>query len=376
MIDEADLEAAVAAGLIADETRLKLIAFARGRAAASARRPSAPFAAPPRFDAVHALYYAGALIVIAAMGLFTNAAFNALGGWALASIAVAYAAGFAALGRVLWRRPETRTPGGLAIAIAVSLAPLAVYGVQDALNFWSLADKPRQYSDFFPLMNASWVYMEVVTVAAAALALRLFPFPFIVMVASVALWFLSMDFALLLLHRQPVQSWDADWDFRRNVSMIFGVAMIAVAWTIDVKWARFGDFGFWLHLFGSLTFWGALSAGSGDAIGKAIYCAINVALVALAVFLGRRVYAVVGAIGICFYLGYLASDVFKDALAFSFALSAIGLAVIFAGVWLQRRQPAISAFLDAALPPALRVLRPARASVDYEKALAAQSVGD
>ena len=363
MIDEADLEAAVAAGLIADETRLKLIAFARGRAASTADKRRAPLAAPPRFDAVHVLYYAGALIVVAAMGLFTNTAFNALGGWALASIAVVYAAGFVALGRALWRNPETRTPGGLAIAIAVSMAPLAVYGVQDALNLWALADKPRQYSDFFPLMNASWVYMEVATIAAAALALRFFPFPFIVMVASVALWFLSMDLALLILHRQPAQSWEVDWDFRRNVSMIFGVAMIAVAWAIDVKWARFGDFGFWLHLFGALTFWGALSAGSGDALGKAIYCAINVALVALAVFLGRRVYAVLGALGICGYLGYLASDVFKDVLAFSFALSAIGLAVIFAGVWLQRRQRAISAFLDAALPPALRVVRPARASV-------------
>ena len=212
-------------------------------------------------------------------------------------------------------------------------------------------------------MNASWVYMEVATIAAAALALRFFPFPFIVMVASVALWFLSMDLALLLASSPARADWEADWEFRRNVSMIFGVAMIAVAWTIDVKWARFGDFGFWLHLFGALTFWGALSSGSGDAIGKAIYCAINVALVALAVFLGRRIYAVVGAIGVCFYLGYLASDVFKDVLAFSFALSAIGLAVIFAGVWLQRRQRAISAFLDAALPPALRVLRPARASV-------------
>jgi hypothetical protein len=362
MIDEADLEAAVAAGLIADETRLKLVAFARGRAVAAAVRPSARLAAPPRFDAVHALYYAGALIVMAAMGLFTNTAFNALGGWALASIAVAYAAGFTALGQALWRKPETRTPGGLAIAVAVSMAPLAVYGVQDALNLWSLGDRPGDYRDFFPLMNASWVYMEVAAIAAAALALRLFPFPFIVMVASVALWFLSMDLAWLLLHRQPAAYWEAEWDFRRNVSMVFGVAMIAVAWAIDVKWARLGDFGFWLHLFGALTLWGALSSGSGDAIGKAVYCAINVALVALAVFLGRRVYAVVGAIGVCCYLGYLASDVFKDVLAFSFALSAIGLAVIFAGVWLQRRQRAISAFLDAALPPALRALRPARAS--------------
>ena len=46
MIDEADLEAAVAAGLIADETRAKLIAFARGRAAAA--RPAVSRGSPRR----------------------------------------------------------------------------------------------------------------------------------------------------------------------------------------------------------------------------------------------------------------------------------------------------------------------------------------
>lgn len=356
MIDETDLEAAVAAGLIDAETKARLIDFAHTRG--QARRKGAP---APRFDAVHVLYYGGALIVIGAMGLFSTTAFNALGGWALSATAVLYAAGFVALGRWLWAKPETRTPGGLAVAVAVSMAPLAVYGVQDALNLWSLGDRPGPYHDFFPKMNASWVYMEVATIAAAALALRFIRFPFILMIASVALWFLSMDLALLILHRPPADYWDADWDFRRNVSMIFGAAMIAIAWAIDVKWARLGDFGFWLHLFGALTFWGALSSGSGDVFGKAVYCAANLGLVAFGLFLNRRIYAVLGAIGVSSYLGYLAFDYFKDVLAFTFALSAIGLAIIFAGIWLQRRQRAISAFIDASMPARLRALRPARA---------------
>jgi hypothetical protein len=362
MIEEADLDAAVAAGILDADTRLKLVAFTRGRAAVAAARPSATRAAPPRFDIVHALYYAGALIVIAAMGLFSTTAFNALGGWALATIAAFYAFGFAALGKALWRKPETRTPGGLAIAVAVSMAPLAVYGVQDALNLWTLADKPREYRDFFPLMNGSWVYMELATIASAALALRFFAFPFILFVGCVALWFLSMDLPLLLLGQDP-SDWDANWDARRNISLIFALAMIAVAWIVDVKWARLGDFGFWLHLFGALTFWGALSAGSGDEFGRAVYCAINIALIAFAIFIDRRIYAVLGAFGVAGYLGYLAFDLFSDALVFTFALSAIGLVVIFAGIWLQRRMAAISAFLDAAMPPALRALRPARSRV-------------
>jgi len=180
------------------------------------------------------------------------------------------------------------------------------------------------------------------------------------MIVSVALWFLSMDIALLLLHGRAL-AWDDEWEFRRHISLAFGLAMIAVAWTADLKAARFGDFGFWLHLFGAMTFWGALTSGSGGDFAQGLYCLINIGLVALAVFLNRRIYAVFGALGVSIYLGHLAYATFSDVLAFTFALSAIGLAIIFAGIALQRRQRAISAFVDAAMPAPLRALRPARA---------------
>jgi hypothetical protein len=358
MIEEADLTAAVAAGIIDPETKKRLLAFARGREVARAVPPR--LAPALRFDAVHVLYYAGALIVIGAMGLFSTTAFSAMGGWALTATAVLYAAGFIALGARLWSKPETRTPGGLAIAVAVSMAPLAIYGVQDALNLWSLGERPGTYQDFFPLMNASWVYMELGAIVASAVAIRFFPFPFIVMIASVALWFLSMDLALLIVHRHLV-GLDEGWELRRKISLGFGAAMILGAWALDLKWAALGDFGFWLHLFGAMTFWGAVSSGSGDEFGEAAYCALNIGLIAFALFLNRRIYAVFGALGVSAYLGHLAFDYFKDVLAFTFALSAIGLAIIFAGILLQRHQRAISAFIDAAMPAALRALRPARA---------------
>jgi hypothetical protein len=108
MLDASDLDAAVAEGLIDAATKARLVAFALGR------RRAAPIAAPrPRFDPIHALYYAGALIVIGALGLFATAAFGALGGWALTTIAIVYAGGFLALGAYLWNKPDTRMPGGL-----------------------------------------------------------------------------------------------------------------------------------------------------------------------------------------------------------------------------------------------------------------------
>ena len=88
---------------------------------------------------------------------------------------------------------------------------------------------------------------------------------------------------------------------------------------------------------------------------------MNVALILLSVFLGRRVYAVFGAMGLAFYLGHLAQKVFKDSLLFPFALSLIGIAIIAAGLVYHRRRDTITAWLDARLPPSVQRLRPVHA---------------
>jgi hypothetical protein len=354
LIDEDELQAAVDAGILDSSVRDRLVAFVASRSRAPVR--NAPSAPAPKFDVTHVLWYAGALIVMTAMGLFSTAAFAALGGFALTATALAYALGFVLLGARLWRDEALRVPGGLCIAVAVSLAPMAIYGIQDAFNLWSF-DKPGAYKDFFPFINGSWVYMELGAILAAAVALRFFPFPFILLIAAVALWFLSMD----------VVRWfgaDAlgDWELRRRVSLAFGLAMIAVAWAFDLLRARQGDFGFWLHLFGALTLWGALTASGGlFAFGTGLNGLVNIGFIALGLFLNRRIYAVLGTIGVAGYLGYLAADVFKDVLLFSFALSALGLGVIFLGVAFQRRQRSINAAIEKYMPAPLRALRPRRA---------------
>jgi hypothetical protein len=359
MLEDSDLDAAVEAGLIDRALRARLEAFAAERRHGSAFAAAAAATPASKFELVHVLYYAGALLVMGAMGLFANTAFDRLGGWALTAIAIAYAAGFLSLGSYLWSKPGLRTPGGLSVAVAVSMAPLAIYGVQDALNLWG-ASKPGGYTEFYPLINGSWVYMEIGAIVAAALALRWYPFPFIVLIAAFALWFLSMDLAALIANRHT-PNWESDWELRRRISQIVGLVTIAAAWAIDLKWGALGDFGFWLHLFGALTLWGAISLGSGDEFGKALYCAFNVAFIAFGLFLNRRVYVVFGAIGVTMYLAHLAADIFKDAVAFSFALSAIGLAILFAGIGLERRRRAIEALVDSHLPDVLRALRPPRA---------------
>ena len=345
---ESDLRAAAAAGVLDPGNLDRLIHFlrARGGSAGSA-------VAAPRFDVAHLLWYAGALIVMTAMGLFSTLAFSAMGGEALTVTAVVYAAMFAAAGHYLWHAKGLRTPGGLLIAIAVSMAPLAVYGIQDALDLWGQFGKPGTVQGFYVWIKGSWIFMEVAAIVAALIALRFYPFPFIVVIIGVALWFMSMDLAPWIAGKAY-----ADFETRRQVSLWFGLATLIAAWAIDIR--RRGDFAFWLHLFGLLAFWGAVTATSSDsAFGKALYCAMNVGLLFIAVFVGRRVYAVFGVIGIALYLGDLAGTVFKDSLLFPFALSLIGVAVIGAGLWYYRRQERIALWLDAHLPDTVKRLRPA-----------------
>lgn len=317
------------------------------------RRLGEGVASQPRFDLVHLLWYAGALVIIGAMGLFTTLAFAQLGGGILVVVAVVYAVLFVLAGDRLWRR-GLRIPGGLLIAVAVTMAPLAIFGAQDALGWWTHAD-PGDYRGFFRWIKASWLPMEIAAIVAGCIALRFYRFPFLVAPIAVALWFMSMDLVPWIFG----EDWGS-WEQRKVVSLWLGLAMMVVAWIVDLR-AR-GDFAFWLHLLGIAAFWGGLTMIDSDSeLAKAFYCAINTVLLVLALFLQRRVYAVFGALGIAAYLSHLADDVFGDSLLYPFALSLIGLAIIGAGLLIYRRRGAMEAALGRTLPRALWSLRPAHA---------------
>jgi hypothetical protein len=357
------MRAAAAIGLEAGQlTRLK-------DALAALPPPTLPLSAlptragrPPRFDLVHLLWYMGALIVLGSMGLFSTMAFGAMGGPALTVTALVYAALFAAAGRHLWDRRGLRVPGGLMIVVAVAMAPLAVFGMQQTWSSWGAYGDPGAYRGFFMWIKGSWVPMEVATIVAGLFAIRSHPFPFIVAVIAFALWFLSMDVAPWLYGTAELS-----WADRRAVSLWFGLAVLIGAWLVDLNGDGDDDFAFWLHLAGLVMFWGALSLSeSSSEIGKAVYGAFNLALIALSVFLMRRTYALFGAIGVSLYLGHLAYSVFEDSLLFPFALSSIGVLIIAAGLALHRRRMILSHWMAAHLPETLRRLRPPHASLSLE----------
>jgi hypothetical protein len=113
-----DLDWAAGEGVITPEDAAGLIAALEARGAGRAK-----------FDAQHVAFYAGALLVVGAMAWFLTAAWEDLGGAGIFIIAAIYTAGFGGFGWRLWNRPQTAVPGGLMVAIVVSITPLAVYGL-------------------------------------------------------------------------------------------------------------------------------------------------------------------------------------------------------------------------------------------------------
>ena len=133
--------------------------------------------------------------------------------------------------------------------------------------------------------------------------------------------------------------------------------MLLLAFWVDVRTRHDQDYAFWLYLFGALMFWCGLSLRESDSeLAKAGYAALNVALVFLGAAIGRRVFTVLGAIGVAVYLGYLSHRVFEDSLLFPFALTLLGLGVVALGIWWQRREARIHAALVQWLPGPLKPL--------------------
>jgi hypothetical protein len=358
-VSPSDLNRAVQDGLItrrqADALWLRWAPSARP-ASSAAILPGAPaLAGGPRFSFTNTLYYFGGMVAIGAMSLFMKLSWDALGPWGLMLISAAYLLACLKLADVLKRR-GLPVPAGILATLAVVLVPLVVWCGQNGLGLWPPGG-PDSFSAYHTYINWRWLTLEFATLAAGVVMLWRYRLPFMVMPIAVTLWYLSMDVANGIL--QQGDAWD--WQLMRDVSLVFGIATLAIALWVDARsrqaqeaeWRQ--DYAFWLYLFGTVMFWGGLSLhDSGSAWGKFVYCLINVLMVFAGAAIGRRVFTVFGGLGVTGYLGYLSHQVFGDSLAFAFVLTLLGLAVVGLGIWWQRHEEAINAYFSARLPPGLR----------------------
>lgn len=347
-IGKNDLEAAAAAGIVSAEQARDLWAFLDQR-----------YGHVPQFRFAHVLYYLGGMIAIGAMTLFMNIGWDLWGPLSLTVFAVCY--GFVSwrLGVWLLDAKHLPLPAGITFALAIVLVPLAIYGVEAYLGYW---EKDGRYTDYHHYIDYRWLIMELATLAVASVMLWRYRLGFMVMPVAVTLWYLGMDVADWIVQaRHPMvegQSWEGYQlieHLRKWISLWYGVAMLALAFYVDLRnVSRRADYAFWLYLFGMMSFWGALtSMDSNSELGRFLYAVLNVGLILAGAVLGRRVFAPFGAMGVAFYLGHLAHRIFKDSLMFPFALSLIGLGIVFAGIWWNKHGAEIGSRWRRKLSPRL-----------------------
>jgi hypothetical protein len=339
-ISRDDLEAAVDDGVLSADEADALWRYLQARTdgASEVDAYSDNSDAAPALDLVTVAYYGGALIVMGAMGWFMTEALQQSAALLL-PLALVYAALAGGAGYWLYFREKQTTPGGLLFTIAVSMTPVAVYGLQHAIGAWP-ADGGAEFGGAFHVLpaEARWVPMQVATLLAGAAVLRYVRFPFLTAPMAVAGWFLSVDLAALLLA-------DPSAAVTKGVSVCVGLMMMSAALIADTLTANADeDFAFWGYLFGLLAFWGGLTAMEASSEwGRLGYFLINVGLIGCSLLLQRRVFLVFGALGAYGYLGYLSWDLFEDTLWFPFALTLLGASLIYGGVQYQRHRERIEA---------------------------------
>ncbi len=350
-----DLHAAAVDGVITNMQASQLWLRLGGSAGA---QPVGPTPAPS-FGFVNVLYYFGGLVAISAMGLFMTLGFESMGAAGLLAIGLAYMVACLKVADHFKSR-ALPVPAGILATLAVVLVPLVVWSAQSLLGLWPPGGSGT-FRSYYTIINWRWMTLEFATLAAGVLMLWRYRLPFMVMPVAVTVWYMSMDIANALM-----QTNGFDWQFSRDVSVVFGMATVALALWVDVRsrlsqnieWQQ--DFAFWLHLFGATMFWCGLSLqNSNSEVGKFLYALLNVALVLAGAAIGRRVYTVYGALGVAMYLGHLSYKVFSSSLMFPFALTLIGLGMVWLGVLWQRHELAFNARLARYVPARLRpVIQP------------------
>jgi len=306
----------------------------------------------PGFNVTNVLYYFGGLIAIGAMTLFMNLSWEHYGGFGIFIVSIPYAIIGLCLTSI-FEKKGLHIPAGICATFVVALTPLAIYGLQKGLGWWP--DDNNVYRDYHIYISWNWIYMEFGTLIVGVILAWIYRYPFMLMPIAVTLWYMSMDVASLMVAEYP------DFQFRSQVTLYFGLIMVLIAFWVDIRSRKSGDYAFWLYLFGAIAFWSGLTSQySGSEWGNFLYLCINLVMIAGGVIISRKVFVILGGIGCAWYLGHLASTIFADTLFFPFALTIIGVVIIFLGTLWQKNEVKLTKGMRKILPQPLRELLEAR----------------
>jgi hypothetical protein len=172
-------------------------------------------------------------------------------------------------------------------------------------------------------------------VAAALVALRQMAFsPFMIPIAVVS----------ITLPERLLREWAPPAPFADGATtgwrwIIIASLLAAGTYLVDRR-RRGEDYGFWLWIAVAVSAWfGCMMLFQFETSLRWYLAPVSLLAITASVILRRPHLLVVGLFGVFGFLGWLAFDVFKVTTAFPLILALIGVAIIIATVWVQKRFP-------------------------------------
>lgn len=308
-------------------------------AARAAREPDAtPAETEARrvFNPVIIAYSAGALLVLFALGWFLADRWRDLGAGGVLTVSLIYTAAFAVTAREL-RRRGFRVGGGLAATLAVIMTPVWSWAILRLTGEWPA---PNDYSNplrqYQPWMASRWIVLELTTIGAGLVAARRVRFFTIATPIAVA-------FVAFLIHfGTAIGDPDISWYVGPYYACVVGCLTYSLAYAIDRRQPPGEDYALWFYLSATIALLvGYIGVWNSIGWWRHALPFVAAVFVIAALYLRRRVLLLAAGLAAFGYLTYLAFDVFRKVVALPIALAGLGLLVIAATVWVQRRFPVL-----------------------------------
>jgi hypothetical protein len=291
-------------------------------------------------NAVTVAYWAGAIAVLTAFGWFLTSRWQILGPAGVLVVAVVYAVLFGGTARWLGAH-GFRAAAAIATLLVVGMTPIVTWSVLSLTGLWDLypaGRRPLYFEPFDPVWSQlRWLPIDLATILAALIALRRVRFGVLALPIAVGLSAAAGHIIVLIVEPELTNALGGRLPF------LLATILFAIAYAIDVRTTDGEDYAVWFYISAIIALIMALGGFWSETSVISAHCTLLAAtiLALAAVKLRRRILLLAAFIGFVAYLGYLAFDVFENAVAFPVALATVGVIVILAAVGLQRRYPAL-----------------------------------
>jgi hypothetical protein len=292
---------------------------------------------PRGFNAITVAYSVGALAVIFALGWFMADRWTVLGPGGVLAASLLYMAVFGGAAR-LFTRERFPTAHGVAMILIVLTVPLVMWSALRVSGIWTEASAVCSWNDRpFWDCRSRVVVLAAVAFVSVLLSMRRLRFGPIMVPGAVALTVLISQVALEV-SRAPNGAQPVGWPLVFTASVL-----VAIAYEMDRRRHR-EDYAGWLHIAAAICAALALVDLFGKEVGaRHLLLPTAIAAMIASLLLHRLVWLVLGLGSLFAYLTWLATSVFRQAVAFPVILATVGITLMLLTVWVQRSYPRLAA---------------------------------